>query len=151
MAEANIVTIPDDIIEYRTNKRAKEDRPKSFLVQFVNGRQTEYRRCIASGTNIECKDSNTTGLRRHREVCNSDRGSKDDKQGELPFARGKAAKIEKGLGDVARLVYDDGILVYKIVKSETLKKIFKQLNFSRISKHSINRQLENEHRAMFKF
>ena len=96
MAEANIVTILDDIIEYRTNKRAKEDLPKSFLVQFVNGRQTEYRRCIACGTNIKSKDSNTTGLRRHREVCNRDRGSKDDKQGELPFARGKAAKIENG-------------------------------------------------------
>ena len=122
MAEANIVTIPDDIIEYRTNKRAKEDLPKSFLVQFVNGRQTEYRRCIACGTNIKCKDSSTTGLRRHREVCNRDRGSKDDKQGELPFARGKAAKIEKGLGDVARLVYNDGIPVNKIVKSETLQK-----------------------------
>ena len=54
MAEANIVTIPDDIIEYRTNKRAKEDLPKSFLVQFVNGRQTEYRRCIACGTNVKC-------------------------------------------------------------------------------------------------
>ena len=100
MAEANIVTIPDYIIENRTNKRAKEDLPKSFHVQFVNGRQTEYRRCIACGTNIKCKDSNTTGLRRHIEVCNRDRGSKDDKQGELPFARGKAAKIEKGLGDM---------------------------------------------------
>ena len=96
MAEANIVTIPDDIIEYRTNKRAKEDLPKSFLVQFFNGRQTEYRRCIACGTNIKCKDSNTTGLRRHREVCNRDRGSKDDKQGELPFAVGKQQKLKKG-------------------------------------------------------
>ena len=76
MAEANIVTISDDIIEYRTNKRAKEDLPKSFFVKFVNGRQTEYRQCIACGTNIKCKDSNTTGLRRHREVCNRDRGVK---------------------------------------------------------------------------
>ena len=149
MAEANIVTIPDDIIEYRTNKRAREDLPKSFLVQFVNGRQRECRRCIACGTNIKCEDSNTTGLRRHREVCNRDRGSKDDQQGESPFARGKGAKIEKGLGDVARLVYDDGIPVNKIVKPETLQKSFKQLNFSKVSKHSINRQLENEYQAMF--
>ena len=86
---------------------------------------------------------------RHREVCNIDRGSKDDKQGELPFARGKAAKFERGLGDVVRLVYDDGIPVNEIVKSETLQKIFKQLNFSKVSKHSIIRQLENEHQAMF--
>ena len=86
---------------------------------------------------------------RHREVCNIDRGSKDDKQGQLPFARGKAAKFERGLGDVARLVYDDGIPVSKIVKSETLQKTFKQLNFSEVSKHSINRQLENEYQAMF--
>ena len=55
MAEANIVTIPEDIIEYRTNKRTKEDLPKSFLVQFVNGRQTEYRRCIACGTKLNAK------------------------------------------------------------------------------------------------
>ena len=95
MAEANIVTIPDVIIDYRTNKEAKEDLPKSFLVQFVNGRQTEYRRCIACGTNIKGKNSNTVGFRRHREVCDRDRGSKCDKQGELPSARKKAAKILK--------------------------------------------------------
>ena len=71
---------------------------------------------------MKCKDSNTTGLRRHREVCNRDKGSKDDKQGELPFARGKAAKIEKGLGDVARLVYDDGIPVKKLLNRRHSRK-----------------------------
>ena len=69
----------------------------------------------------------------------------------MPFARGKAAKIVKGLGDVARLVYDDGIPVNKIVKSETLQKIFKQLNFSKVNKHSINRQIESEYQCARKF
>ena len=50
---------------------------------------------------------------------------------------------------MARLVYDDGLPVNKIFKSETLQKIFKQLNFSKVSKHSINRQLENDYQAMF--
>ena len=35
MAQANIVTIPDDIIKYRTNTRAKEDLPKLFLVNLL--------------------------------------------------------------------------------------------------------------------
>ena len=50
---------------------------------------------------------------------------------------------------MARLVYDDGIPVKKIVKSETLQKILKQLNFSKVTKHSIIRQLENEYQALF--
>ena len=49
---------------------------------------------------------------------------------------------------MARLVYDDGFPVNKIVESETLQKIFEQLSFSEVSKHSINRQLENEYQAM---
>ena len=50
---------------------------------------------------------------------------------------------------MARLVYDDGIPVNKIVKPETLQKIFKQLNFFKVSKNSISRHLEKEYQAMF--
>ena len=94
MADANIVTIPDNIIEYRTNKGAKEDLPKSFLVQFVNGRQTEYRRCFACGTNIKCKDSNSTGLRRHRQVCNG--GVKMISKENCPLRVEKQQKLKTG-------------------------------------------------------
>ena len=57
----------------------------------------------------------------------------------IPFKR---ARVQDGLNEVAKLVYEDNIPVYKVVRSPTLQSFFKQLHFSKVTYCSVNNALE---------
>ena len=71
-------------------------------------------------------------------------------QQDLPFP--KTSKIEtvktRGLNEVARLVYSDGLTINTVVSSKTLQSFYQKLNFAKVSYQSVNGTLEQQYHSI---
>ena len=67
-------TLQQENIEYRSNVNAVTPVNRLFLVKYVNGRKTEFRKCIKCGDEIKAPNSGTSALSKHSERCESKGG-----------------------------------------------------------------------------
>ena len=127
--------------EYRKEKGVAKWHEK-FLVEYRGGRKTEGRKCIKCNVLIKSIGASTTSMTKHTQVCDSKTVQTviASDQTVIPFKR---ARVQDGLNEVAKLVYEDNIPVYKVVRSPTLQSFFKQLHFSKVTYCSVNNALEN--------
>ena len=111
-----------------------------FLVQYINGRKTEYRECIKCSDIKKCPTSGTSALNKHSKICGKKiRGKRPADQREIPFA--KSTKVDeisrtRGLKEVSQLVRSDNSVVnavlyssvefYERVKENTLTSVTHQ-------------------------
>ena len=63
----------EDLVEFKINEKAKSECNKLFLVKFVNGRRTQYRRCFRYETEIKAPDGSTSGMKIHSKSCTGKR------------------------------------------------------------------------------
>ena len=56
-------------VEYRSNTKAVTPVNRLFLVQYINGRKTEYRKCIKCSDIIKFPNFGTSALNKHSEIC----------------------------------------------------------------------------------
>ena len=126
--------------EYRKEKGVAKWHEK-FLVEYRGGRKTEGRKCIKCNVLIKSIGASTTSMTKHTQVCDSKTVQTviASDQTVIPFKR---ARVQDGLNEVAKLVYEDNIPVYKVVRSPTLQSFFKQLHFSKVTYCSVNNALE---------
>ena len=57
--------MPDDVVEFRVNKKSDLSIHKLFLIKFVNRKETEWRKCQKCGDLRKAPNSGTSGLRLH--------------------------------------------------------------------------------------
>ena len=67
----------DDVVEFRVNKKSDLPINKLFLIKFVNGKETEWRKCLKCGDLRKAPSSGTSGLRLHLTKCPGNDASKD--------------------------------------------------------------------------
>ena len=138
------------IIEYKPScKSLVAEIHKHFLVQYVNGRRTEIRKCLSCSSLIKSVKSGTSALQKHRKSCiSSTLQKRPSDQPYLSFTK-VARTDQKGFVDVARLVYEDNVPVNKVVTSSVLQSRYKRMNFAKVTHHSVNVTLEAEYQYVF--
>ena len=139
---AQVVDADADIIEYKLASFPSNGVHDLYFIQFVNGRKTEFRKCIRCSAGIKAPKSGTSALHKHKDIC-CKREIALQVQSPIPFKKTKTG-THKGLDEVAKLVYDDRMSINAIVNSSMLNKFFRKMNFSNVSYHAINNALESE-------
>ena len=128
---AQVVDADADIIEYKLANNPSNGVHELYFIQFVNGRKTEFRKCIRCSAVIKASKSGTSALHKHKDFC-SKREIALQNESLIPFKKTKTG-TPKGLDEVAKLVYEDGMTINAIVNSSTLNKFFRRMNFSKVS------------------
>ena len=60
----------------------------------------------------------------------------------------KSRRLDKGLSDVAKLVYLDNFSVNSVVKSQTLHSWYKKLEFDPVTRYSLNKALDDNYQKL---
>ena len=104
-------------VEYRKNKNTKTEINSFFFVEYVNGIVTDNRQCIKCKTIVNACNSGTSTMRKHWNVCQKKDTSVQRGQSILQFKKSTDVhrNNQKGLSEVARLVYKDRFSVNSIV------------------------------------
>ena len=141
--------VQEVIVEYKPSPKTGAEIHQHFLVKFLNGRKSEYRKCVKCSELIKCPKSGTSALHIDHNLCRQPRSQPVDvDQRRIPFQK-TTQKPRKGLPECARLVYEDNFAITKVVKSKTLQSFYNRLNFATVSYNSVNQQLESDYQYVF--
>ena len=145
--------MPDDVVEFRVNKKSDLPINKLFLIKFVNGKETEWRKCLKCGDIRRAPNSGTSGLRLHLTKCPGNDASKDSRDVNhdvIPFAKKpKLDDIPALMHKISRLVYEDNLTINTVVNSSTLKWFFEGRNVGKVTYHKLNKVLDADYQFLF--
>ena len=151
-SEDDVVSVPQhraDLIEYKINENAKSECAKLFLVKFVNGQRTQYRRCFRYETEIKAPDGSTSGMNKHARSCTGKRGrARSPSQPIIPFKIAANTDQNRKLLDVGRLVFEDRIPINRIVKSTFIQQLLKKSGYPAATTDGINEALETKYQEL---
>ena len=121
--------VQEVVVEYKPSPKTGAEIHQHFLVQFLNGRNSEYRKCAKCSDLIKFPKSGTSALHKHHNLCRQPRSQPVDvDQRRIPFQK-TTQKPRKGLPECARLVYEDNFAITKVVKSKTLQSFYNRLSW----------------------
>ena len=145
--------MPDDVVEFRVNKKSDLSIHKLVLIKFVNRKETEWRKCQKCGDLRKAPNSGTSGLRLHLTKCPGNDASKDSRdvnQDVIPFAKKpKLDDIPQLMHKISRLVYEDNLTINTVVNSSTLKWFFEGRNVGKVTYHKLNKVLDADYQFLF--
>ena len=118
MVEVEPAPSPAPRIEYRQSNYKKTAINKFFFVQHLNGLPTDKRQCIRCKHIVTACNGGTSNMRKHYQKCLAGQIILPTDQNSLGFkpAGCISRRLDKGLSDVAKLVYLDNFSVNSVVK-----------------------------------
>ena len=117
-----------------------------FLVEFVNNRKTENRKCLKCDHIVKSVNGGTSGMHNHIKKCLGRAGDRtlDIGQSQLNYNISPRNTSKRGLSKIVRLVYS----YYKTNKEEDFAEIFRDTGYARVNYDVINGELERQYHIL---
>ena len=116
-----------------------------FLVELVNNRKTENRKCLKCDHIVKSVNGGTSDMHNHIKKCLGRAGDRtlDIGQSQLNYNVSPRNTSERGLTKIARLVYSANIPIIKLTRSEDFAEMFRDVGYARVNYDIINGELES--------
>ena len=121
--------------------KLKNDIYRFFLVEFVNNKTTNRRKCITCETIVLGRNRGTSSMHSHLKFCRKNLSAGENQSTLERFS----VKKRKGLPEVAKLVYSDNNPFCKVVGSATLQSFYRRLGFDKVTYDSSNGELDDSY------
>ena len=116
---------------------------KHFLTESYQGRRTENRKCSKCEEVVTASNSGTSATNKHYKRCSVPNMPLKRPRGQSHLGMTKIPKDDdttRGLHEVSRLVYEDNLPIYKVIRSPVLQNWLKNLNFANVIYHSFTQR-----------
>ena len=121
-----------------------------FLVELVNNRKTENRKCLNCDHIVKSVNGGTSGMHNHIKKCLGRAGNRslDIGQSQLNYNISPRNTSKRGLSKITRLVFSANIPITKLTRSEDFAEIFRDAGYARVNYDIINGELERQYHIL---